>query len=85
MKGSATAVVRGRHLALKRCFENLIGNAVKYGMNPSVLVSMDEAHAMVTVQDEGPGIPDADKERVFEPFLRLEMSRNNETGASALG
>ncbi len=40
---------------------------------------------MVTVQDEGPGIPDADKEKVFEPFLRLEMSRNNETGGFGLG
>ncbi len=42
LKVSATAVVRGRHLALKRCFENLIGNAVKYGTNASVLVSVDE-------------------------------------------
>lgn len=41
--------------------------------------------ARVIVEDEGPGIPDADLERVFEPFTRLEASRSRETGGVGLG
>lgn len=43
------------------------------------------SHYEVTVEDEGPGISEADRARVFEPFVRLESSRNVETGGTGLG
>ncbi len=80
-------VVRGRTLALKRCFANLVGNALSYGGNVRVTLSRTAAtpDALVLVEDDGPGIPPAEIERVFEPFRRLETSRSRETGGTGLG
>jgi two-component system OmpR family sensor kinase len=77
--------LEGRHLTLKRCFENIIGNALKYGVEPNIAISLDKSTAIITVADRGPGIADADKSRVFEPFMRLENSRNSDTGGFGLG
>lgn len=78
-------VIEGRHMALKRCIENLIGNAVKYGVTPTVTIVVEEESATVRITDNGPGIEDIDKQRVFEPFTRLEESRNSESGGFGLG
>lgn len=78
-------VIQGRHMALKRCLENIIGNAIKYGVSPIVSIGLEKDIAIVCVEDNGPGIDDADKQRVFEPFTRLEESRNSETGGFGLG
>lgn len=74
-----------RSLALKRAFANLIVNAVTYGGSASVAVRADAAAVTVTIDDEGPGIPVAERARVFEPFYRLESSRSRETGGTGLG
>lgn len=75
----------GRRLALKRAFANLIENAVKYGKVAEVAV-LDARHAVtVTIQDNGPGIAPQDVERALAPFVRLEPSRNQETGGFGLG
>jgi len=76
---------RGRPLALRRVFENLVENAVRYGDRAGVSISVTPTNLVVRVQDEGPGIPEAEIERVFEPFHRLETSRNRETGGVGLG
>lgn len=78
--------VSARPLALKRALANLIGNALKYGGAARVLLT-PPARGMVRieVEDDGPGIPPAELETVFEPFHRLESSRNRETGGSGLG
>ncbi len=80
-------VVRGRTLALKRCFANLVGNALNYGGNVRVTLRRGSASpdALVLVEDDGPGIPPDEIERVFEPFRRLETSRSRETGGTGLG
>jgi signal transduction histidine kinase len=71
--------------ALRRCLTNLIENAVKYGSSAHVLV-IDSPHQLeIRVRDSGPGIPAAELERVFEPFYRLEASRNRSTGGTGLG
>ncbi|MGL4404872.1 MAG: ATP-binding protein [Notoacmeibacter sp.] len=78
-------VIQGQHMGLKRCLENIIGNAVKYGVAANVSISQENGVAVVCVKDSGPGIDEIDKQRVFEPFTRLEDSRNSETGGFGLG
>lgn len=78
--------VLARPLALKRALANLVGNALKYGEAAAVtLYPPARGVARIEVEDHGPGIPPKEMERVFEPFYRLESSRNRETGGSGLG
>jgi signal transduction histidine kinase len=73
-------------VALKRAFANLVGNAVKYGGSARVaLAAPADGLVTVTVEDDGPGVPPDQVERVFEPFYRVEDSRNRETGGTGLG
>jgi two-component system, OmpR family, sensor kinase len=85
LEGSPAAVVWGRRLALKRAFANLIGNAVKYGLRAQTRVEDAADHVRVTITDDGPGISSEDRLRAFQPFVRLEPSRNSETGGFGLG
>jgi signal transduction histidine kinase len=78
--------LRGRPVALKRAFANLISNAVKYGGAARVAVAPPAGgHTTITVEDDGPGVPPDQLERVFDPFYRVEDSRNRETGGTGLG
>lgn len=83
--GSAAAPVNGKPLALKRCLHNLVDNALQYGEHAAIEVSDTGDELTIRVLDDGPGIPDAEIERVFEPFYRLESSRNRATGGTGLG
>jgi signal transduction histidine kinase len=74
-----------RTLALKRALSNLIENAALYGKQARVTLSLADGAPMIVIDDDGPGIPDADMERIFEPFVRLDASRSTETGGSGLG
>lgn len=77
-------VIEGDPVALKAMLANLIGNAVKYAGAADVALLVAE-EAVIHVADRGPGIPDADIERVFDPFFRGERSRNRDTGGMGLG
>ncbi|TWB45131.1 ATP-binding protein [Nitrospirillum pindoramense] len=88
--GPPHAVYRGRPFALKRAFTNLVENAVRHATPPTV--TLDDAQVqngagnlVITVRDEGPGIPDDALEQVFSPFFRLDRSRNRVTGGVGLG
>jgi signal transduction histidine kinase len=85
IEGAVEAPYRGHAQTLKRCIGNLIDNAVKYGKRATLVVADTPAELTITVRDEGPGIPEAELERVFEPFYRLDASRNRATGGSGLG
>ena len=85
LSGLNSAPILGRVLPLKRAFSNVIGNAVKYGAAAAVRIAETGGQVVVTIEDEGPGIPLADMERAFLPFVRLEESRGRETGGSGLG
>jgi signal transduction histidine kinase len=85
IEGAARAPYPGRPQALKRCLGNLIENAVKYGKSAKVVVDDDGSRLEIHVQDEGPGVPPAELEKVFEPFYRVEGSRSRETGGTGLG
>ena len=79
------APVSARPTALKRCLGNLLSNAAKYGTNPAVALEDAPDELVVRILDEGPGIPAEMLEQVFEPFFRLESSRNADTGGVGLG
>jgi signal transduction histidine kinase len=74
-----------RPIALKRCISNLVNNAILYGGSTQVSSNETEDTLVITVTDSGPGIPEEQLELVFEPFYRLESSRNRETGGTGLG
>lgn len=74
-----------RPTALGRAFRNLIENAVLYGTRARVTLRRDGDSAVVEIDDDGPGIAEADQARVFEPFVRLESSRSKATGGIGLG
>jgi signal transduction histidine kinase len=77
--------IRCRPLGLKRALRNILENGVAYGRQARVSVEHRRGDVSIIVDDDGPGIPDADMERVFSPFVRLENSRNAETGGVGLG
>jgi signal transduction histidine kinase len=79
------APCRCRPTSLRRALRNLIGNAVTYGERARVVMVRDGDDYRIDIDDDGPGIPPADQERVFEPFVRLEGSRSRETGGVGLG
>ncbi len=74
-----------RPLALRRALSNLIENAASYGEHASVRLEAAADGPNIIIEDNGPGIPAADIERIFEPFVRLETSRSTETGGIGLG
>ncbi len=74
-----------RPAALRRAFTNLIDNAVAYGGEATVTLVDGGDSVRVSVADRGPGVPEAERERVFSPFFRLEGSRSRDTGGTGLG
>ncbi len=85
MLASEPIVSECRPEALKRVVRNLLDNAVKYGKAASVSVRATPETIEITIEDEGPGIPEQYLTRVFDPFYRLEESRSRETGGAGLG
>lgn len=71
--------------ALGRVVANLVGNALRYGERAFAGIETGGARAVLVIEDEGPGIPAEERERVFEPFHRLEASRNRDSGGTGLG
>jgi len=82
---SASFVLEARPQALKRALANLITNAKRYADRVTVSLEIDQATVLITVDDDGPGIPKANREDVFKPFFRLDASRNPKTGGTGLG
>ncbi|MBL8769911.1 MAG: HAMP domain-containing protein [Phenylobacterium sp.] len=78
-------VLEGDPMALRRLIANLLENAVKFGGRARARVFAQAGHAVVEIDDDGPGIPAADAEKVFEPFYRREPSRSRQTGGIGLG
>jgi len=74
-----------RPSAISRAVTNLIDNAVKYGGGARANLDRAPGRAIITIDDEGPGIPLEEREKVFAPFYRLEGSRNRDTGGVGLG
>ena len=71
--------------ALKRAIANLLNNAVKYGKCARAAIASAHDTVEITIDDDGPGIPEAELAKVFQPFYRVEDSRSRDTGGTGLG
>jgi signal transduction histidine kinase len=78
-------LTRCRPNSLKRALRNLVENAVYYGKSASVNLKTWGSELAITVEDDGPGIAEADLPRAFEPFVRLDEARGEATGGIGLG
>jgi hypothetical protein len=84
--GPEHLTVKARPMALKRALSNLVGNAVAYGSAARLhLMQGAPGQLRIAIEDDGPGVPEDELEGVFQPFRRLETSRNRETGGTGLG
>ncbi|WP_250515818.1 HAMP domain-containing sensor histidine kinase [Caballeronia sp. INDeC2] len=86
LRGNIDGALMAPPQALKRVVGNLVDNAIKYsGAAEIEVATRDDGRAVIAVLDRGPGIPEESLEAVFEPFVRLEGSRNRQTGGTGLG
>jgi signal transduction histidine kinase len=77
--------IRCSPTAVRRAIGNLLENATKYGKRARVALGRTPGHVEIQIDDDGPGIPAAMRDAVFQPFFRLESSRNRDTGGVGLG
>lgn len=85
MFGSQRLVAQVQVTWIKRALRNLVSNAVRYAGAAEVSMVRGESHAILRVEDNGPGIPEDSLIQMMEPFTRGEVSRNRATGGSGLG
>nr|WP_246748045.1 ATP-binding protein [Methylobacterium sp. SD274] len=83
--GPGRALATVRPVALRRALDNVVDNAVRYGTRACVSLAVDVGELLLTVEDDGPGIAPDEVAKAFEPFTRLEASRNRNTGGTGLG
>jgi signal transduction histidine kinase len=85
MKPSNPIVAECQPTAFRRALTNLLENAIKYGGRARAAISTTPKIIEITIDDEGPGIPEDELGRVFQPFYRIETSRSRDTGGIGLG
>ena len=78
-------LLKGRPIALKRSFENIIHNGLTYGNKVSVSIKKSSNRAIILFEDDGPGIPEDQYKNVFKPFFRLDKSRSLNQSGVGLG
>ena len=78
-------LVRCQPVALRRALRNLMINAATYGKRARVAIEQDPQTVRLVIDDDGPGLPDGDLERMFDPFTRGESSRSRNTGGAGMG
>ena len=77
--------LKGRPIALKRSFENIIQNGLIYGNKVNVDIFKGNNRALIIIEDDGPGIPEDQYKNVFKPFFRLDKSRSLNKSGVGLG
>jgi signal transduction histidine kinase len=82
---AAKAQILGDTLAVRRLIANLTDNAITYGREAAIGADVADDELVLTIDDKGPGISPDQRERVLQPFVRLEESRNRNTGGAGLG
>ena len=75
----------GRKNLIQRCFDNLIGNALKYAKTVSIKHEKLKKNIFITIDDDGPGIPEKEYENVFKPFYKIDKSRSDSKSSVGLG
>lgn len=81
----ACAPLRTQPSALRRCINNIVDNAIRYGGHARVRCHETPGHVCIEISDSGPGIAEADMDRMLTPFQRAEGSRNRHSGGVGLG
>ncbi len=81
----APLVVPVRRHAFKRAVANLVNNAARFAEHVNVSAVRQNGALTVAVEDDGPGIPEAEREDVFRPFYRIDHARNQDAGSTGLG
>ncbi len=74
-----------RPVSLRRCFQNLIDNAIKYGQEAWVSCQVEPDCLRIVVEDRGPGVAESELQNILRPFYRLDSSRNRDSGGIGLG
>lgn len=82
---NAPLVVPVRRHAFKRAVANLVNNAARFAAHVNVSAAKQNGALTVSVEDDGPGIPEEEREHVFRPFYRLDHARNQDSGSTGLG
>ena len=82
---SGKIIIHGQPVALRRAFSNLIDNGLRYGHRVRAFLERTDDRISVRIKDDGPGIPDEEIKRVFEPFYRCDRSRSENTEGTGLG
>ena len=77
--------INGRENALKRCFQNILENALTYGEKVKISLKETSNRVVITIEDDGPGIPSEQFKNVFKPFHRLDKSRSMNKKGVGLG
>ncbi len=85
LEGASRAIYPTEVSMLRRCVNNLVSNGIRYGGKAHIELSDSLSMLRISIRDTGPGMADEDLERVFEPFVRLEPSRNRNSGGSGIG
>ena len=70
---------------MQRCFSNLIDNAIKYSANVYISLRKLNNNILITIDDDGPGIPENERENVFKPFYKIDKSRGDSKSSVGLG
>jgi signal transduction histidine kinase len=83
--GPERLLIEVRPLPMKRAVSNLVQNAILYGGRAGVILSQDAGQVVLAIEDDGPGIAEADRAGVLEPFRRLDSARARNTGGLGLG
>ena len=83
--GNAPLVVPLRRHAFKRAVANLVNNAVRFADHVAVSAGREDGSLVVEVEDDGPGIPENERDQVFRPFYRLDDARNQDAKSTGLG
>lgn len=75
IEGHCKHPYRGKPLALKRCIANLVDNGIKYGKKVRIIILDDDEMLILFIMDEGPGLPEEQIERIFEPYYRFDTEK----------
>ena len=82
---SLNVLINGRKNLIKRCINNLIDNAIKYGDKVNVELKKSTNNLFIKIEDDGPGIPEAEYDNVFKPFYKIDKGRADSKSSVGLG
>ena len=82
---SFNILINGKKNLIKRCINNLIDNAIKYGDRINIELNKTASHIFIKIEDNGPGIPEKEYENVFKPFYKIDKGRADSKSSVGLG